>query len=330
MRRVMTAFAVTVVLGAAAQAAAASTLAIVEPAFRATWRTLTFSATEESRVSCPLTLEGRFVEGTFAKTSGARIGSVRRATLGECAGGTARVLTETLPWTTQYSSFAGTLPDITSVTMRTVGGAFQIHPTGLSECLARTEERSPLVTIAERNHEGIVTGLRVDESATIPLTGGVLCSLVRGKVSGTAELTAAGERAGLSILLGEEGEALADREAAEGETLNQQPLPQLTIPAGSPEGTRGIVSRNSWYRVTITGIALIGANSEKFQLLTEEAAACRASFVLLVNRTNACNVRVRVRPEFTRPFSSRVNIVYQWGVFFVETSHQEMVVRAET
>ena len=56
---------------------------------------------------------------TIAKTAGSIVGQVREASIRSCRGGTVRVLN--LPWTITYVSFAGTLPNITSVRLSTEG-----------------------------------------------------------------------------------------------------------------------------------------------------------------------------------------------------------------
>ena len=107
----LAALASALALAAAVGQADASTLVVVERAYTGTWSSVSFQALE-GVVRCPLTLEGTFTTATYAKTAGARMGSIGRASLAACTGGSVRVSGETLPWTTQYASFSGTLPKI--------------------------------------------------------------------------------------------------------------------------------------------------------------------------------------------------------------------------
>jgi hypothetical protein len=323
MQRAMTTFVVAFVLGVAAQAATASTFAIVEPTFRATWRSFVFQGSEGSRVTCPVTLEGTFTGVTMAKTAGARIGNVTGSSIGTCTGGSARALTETLPWTIQYSSFSGVLPEITGVTMRAIGAGFKIHPTSLPECLARTEERNPLTLAMARDAEGIVTSMRAEEGVTYPLTGEFLCSLVTGRVSGTAEtVTVARETQQVEILLGARGLAAIATGVEAGENVADGLVP-LVVPSGSPEETLGITNRDTSYKLTLTQATLAGANSEKLELLQEEENACRTGFVLLKRTGNVCNVRVRVKSGVTRPFTTLFSFSYRWGWLITDSASEE-------
>jgi hypothetical protein len=325
MRRITLALAAAVGLAAAVQSASASTFTIMEPPFRATWRSLRFSISEIS-MNCAVTLEGSFASSTIGKVAGRRIGSVTRAQLTGCSGGTATVLTEALPWAVQYSSFTGTLPEITSVTTRIVGAAFRFFPTGSVQCLLRSEESRPLVTIFERSEWGTVTGLRASETSSIPLRGGFPCEVVGGTVSGTAGVTLAGQRADLEILLGTEGVALA-QPGESGPTR----LGQLTIVSPATQGTLGIENRTGWRDGTITEVRVVGSHSEKYELVDQrEPAACRAEVVLLVDGNNTCNARVKLKEGQPRGFPSTVQIVYRYSywLFFTAVVSQRFTVLA--
>ncbi|MFL5909756.1 MAG: hypothetical protein ACJ768_04200 [Gaiellaceae bacterium] len=99
--------------------------------FRAAWNSIEFASESITSIRCPLTLEGTFVSRTVAKRVGAVIGRVIRADVrgglaaGECTNGSVRANTETLPWDIAYDSFAGTLPNITSVRLSLVGASFE-------------------------------------------------------------------------------------------------------------------------------------------------------------------------------------------------------------
>jgi hypothetical protein len=200
----LTLLTAALLLAAIAGTAAANTLDMNEQTFRSSWRELTFSAGEFS-VSCPVTLEGTFTPGSFgtiAKTAGNTMARVTRTGFGTCTGGTARALAETLPWSVKYSSFAGTLPNITGVTAHLIGASFLVNPRGLEmNCLGRTEESHPIDLAFERNASSEITGARLNEALTIPLTGGGFCGLFSGSVSGRASVTDAGSSRVLKLFL---------------------------------------------------------------------------------------------------------------------------------
>jgi hypothetical protein len=159
--------------------ASANRLSINERGVRITWARLSFIAGTNT-VSCPVTLEGSFHSGTIRKVARALIGYISRAivngTEGPCTGGTATVLSETLPWHIQYRAFTGALPRIRTVSLRLIGASFRVRPAGLVACLARTTEAEPAQGEALVNEAtGAVTGLRANEEASIGLDG-FLCA----------------------------------------------------------------------------------------------------------------------------------------------------------
>lgn len=86
---------------------------------------------------CSLTIEGSFHSRTIVKSAGALIGYVTRAIIGACNRGSSTILAESLPWHVRYSSFAGTLPNITRLNLTATGMAFRIRePTFGVQCLA--------------------------------------------------------------------------------------------------------------------------------------------------------------------------------------------------
>src|SRR5215207_9545753 len=86
-----------VCLGITVQGASANQLSISSSTYRLTWSTLEL-ASAVGTIRCPVTIEGSFHSRTVWKVSGSLVGYVTRTALGACTGGTARVLTETLPW----------------------------------------------------------------------------------------------------------------------------------------------------------------------------------------------------------------------------------------
>lgn len=309
------------VLGAGVSA---STLAIYEQPFALTWRSLSFESSGRT-VSCRVTLQGSFSSTSFSKSVG-RVGVVNRASLESCTGGTATVLTEGLPWTLSYRSFAGTLPEISSVSLGIVGLAVQAASGGIT-CLARSTEESPFVVNMDRETIGAISEVAVDEAHTIPLGGEFLCRLAgSARVSGRGAAAARPEpreELELMLMLGEVGTALF--EEVNGET--QDPVPNILIRSPAVEGTELLEDRLHDRRLKLISVALVGANSERFRLV-EETNACRREFVLLASRVNACNVRVQYTGT-ERPKEVRVRIAYLWGIIFWAYSAQEYLVRAE-
>ncbi|HEX7291518.1 MAG TPA: hypothetical protein VF250_10370 [Conexibacter sp.] len=144
-----------------------------ERGFRITWTELTWVR----EVRCRVTLEGTWHGRSLAKTVSALVGYVTRATIQSeaCTGGRATVLSRTLPWHMRYSSFTGTLPNITVLTFGIIGMGIGLHinSSGL-DCLMLSEEAEPLFlgftvgTVAGALRE--LTGVAPSE-AGVTLTG---------------------------------------------------------------------------------------------------------------------------------------------------------------
>ncbi len=112
-RVVLTALVTALTVLAFGGSSMATRLSVSEVRFRATYANeLFFRSSEGVNITCEATLEGLFLQATFAKTAGSSIAVVNRMSVnGGCP---MRFLTNT-PWTISYSSFAGTLPNITSI-----------------------------------------------------------------------------------------------------------------------------------------------------------------------------------------------------------------------
>jgi hypothetical protein len=191
---ILAAISAIAVLGMAVSASA-NRLEVVnsERGFRIAWTPLTFEA-GGATVRCNVTLEGSFTRRTTTKTLGATIGSVTRAPVNTCVGGTAS--SSGLPWTTAYGGFGGTLPTISTVTLRLTNARFTVDPTELPACNATTEAGEPARGIAAVNASGEITELRADETATIGTEGGFLCEFgTRGRFIGTGTASVLGESA---------------------------------------------------------------------------------------------------------------------------------------
>jgi hypothetical protein len=156
--------------------AAARNLSYSVKEFRIVWSTLSFSAAEGGvSITCPVTLEGSFLERTSAKVREALSAKVNRATVGTCTEGNATILAETEPWEVTYQSFTGALPSITSVRYSLLNAAFQVEPGLGIRCLARTSREFPAAGDATRNANGQITSLSPLSELAIPITGNFEC-----------------------------------------------------------------------------------------------------------------------------------------------------------
>lgn len=206
---VLAVLAATFVLGIGTSASSARAIEVLnwEKGFRIVWNPLAFSGAGKT-IRCPVTLEGTFHRHTFAKVARTLLGYITRAIVkGElppCTGGRARILAESLPWHVQYSSFAGTLPAITRITLRLVGAAFSIRPNSFPEvtCLARTSDTEPAIGNAIVS-SGEIRTLEAEAGARIGLTGeGGICEFAgEGGFSGNGTATILGETAPIRIRL---------------------------------------------------------------------------------------------------------------------------------
>jgi hypothetical protein len=142
-------------------------------------------------VECPVTLAGSFHGSTISKRLGLLFGVVNRATLdsAQCTGGSATVLTGTLPWGLAYMSFGGRLPAIQRKRTAVYAAAFQSNVGGAT-CLFRTDAAEPLVWEFNIGAEGAMRTLDFDVSAEIDLEDeDFLCAIAGdAAVEGTADV----------------------------------------------------------------------------------------------------------------------------------------------
>jgi hypothetical protein len=182
---ILTALTAVVFAALLASGASATRLSVNTVDFRLVWSPLSFEA-GSNVVACNVTLEGSFAASSFAKTVGSQIGTVSAAAVAAtCTGGSARALTETLPWRVTYGGFSGVLPRISSVNLTLVGTSFAIAPTELGfACLGST---TPARGIAVRTEAGEFR-VRADETVELVLRGGPfgVCALERGHFRGTS------------------------------------------------------------------------------------------------------------------------------------------------
>lgn len=175
----------TITAAAALAAALLLTLSITATAarlsysareFRIMWSTLRFSAAEGGvSITCPVTLEGAFLQRTSAKVTDEVEARITSSTVGTCREGRATILAETQPWDVTYQSFTGTLPNITGVRYSLINAAFQVEPGLGIVCLARTSREFPAAGDARRDAAGRITSLTTDSTLQIPTTGNAEC-----------------------------------------------------------------------------------------------------------------------------------------------------------
>jgi hypothetical protein len=146
-------------------------------------------------VSCTgITLGGTFHSQTFTKVAGALLGYLTEGSIREgerCSSGTARLLTEGMPWHFRYRGFVGTLPAITAINFQIVGFTVGLTALGIT-CLYRSTAESPAGIIVNLERGGTVSSVRADESARIPGISGGLCPTtmtMSGTGSGPNQIT---------------------------------------------------------------------------------------------------------------------------------------------
>jgi hypothetical protein len=180
-RLLLAALSATALLGIAVSVASANHLEVLwwERGMRVTWgaaNPMIFGGGNfEAEVRCQVTLEGTFHSHSYAKVEGTLLGYITAASVAACTGGSARILTATLPWHVRYESFATALPLFTQITVRVIGAAFLIEEEtlfGRARCLARSEANNPVKGIFEFVEAGAnlrkATNVRV--SASLPVT----------------------------------------------------------------------------------------------------------------------------------------------------------------
>lgn len=189
-----------VLLSAIVDTASANRLSINRSTFKekTPWRIEDGGVT----ITCPVTMKGSYHSQTFSKTEGSLVGFVTEATLRPCTGGRAIELVESLPWHYRYVRFTGTLPHPSETIFAITGLDIAVEAEGLSTCLASTEPSHPIREIYVLNEEGTVTSVRVDETSSIPLRGGFLCSFAgSAHVSGSGTITNQEETESLRLRL---------------------------------------------------------------------------------------------------------------------------------
>jgi hypothetical protein len=175
-------------------AASAGRLSLSSGTFRATFTSFEVIPAGLPTHRCAVTLEGSLHSQTVAKVAGALVGQVTRGVVGSC--GTGSITIEGLPWHLTYGAFAGTLPNITSVTTRLVGPRIRIRDGLGLTCTFVFSSESPLGGSFTRESGRALTALALSGSAPSPDCG------ISGTVAGTSSsLTALGSSSRVTLTL---------------------------------------------------------------------------------------------------------------------------------
>ncbi len=160
-------------------------------------------------IDCPVTLEGSFHSRTIEKRSGAQIGYVTRATVNDarCAGGDIHMLNgiervgNTLPWSIEYITFEGPLPNITRIHVQIIGLSVLLQDL-FDECLYSSTQSRPAVGRFERNTTtGAITNFTTTTSE-IPLHATLVGTCPRTTDwAGVGVVTVQGSREVISVRL---------------------------------------------------------------------------------------------------------------------------------
>jgi hypothetical protein len=175
--------------------ASAARLSLSSGTLRATFASFEVIPSGLPTARCALTLEGSLHSQTVAKVAGALIGQVTRGIVGTCGNGSITV--EGLPWHITYGSFAGALPNITSVMTRLVGPRIRIRDSGLGlTCTFVFSGERPISGNLTREAGRALTTIALAGSAPSPDCG------IGGSVSGTStSLSALGSSSRVTLTL---------------------------------------------------------------------------------------------------------------------------------
>lgn len=200
---VLAALTASFALAGTVSTAGANRLSVSNVNKRIAWAPLTWTleGAGSKSIGCPITLESSLHSRTISKVRGALIGYVNRGTAasGSCTGGSVTISQEALPVHLRYRSFSGTLPNITGISLDLIGLAIVIDNEG-NICTAVTTAANPAVMILNVTG-GVITGARMDESVTIPVTRGFICELLTLRLRGTGRVTLTGTNNAITVRL---------------------------------------------------------------------------------------------------------------------------------
>jgi len=291
-------------LATIAATASAGTFLIAGSRFKLRYSALSFIS-GGTTVRCALTLEGSFSAGTFADARGTRIATVTSASVASCTGGSATVLSATLPWAFDYTSSTGAPPEIRTLTLPVVGMSLGIQPTGSLSCLMRSSSEHPVVLVAERESKGLLTSVRTDLAAEIPLEGsGGLCRF-------GGEMLLEGTSTSFTSPDEEEATVIVFYEGNDGPLIarGEVKLNDLSIPAGM-EATLEMLNE------ALIRSATLGNNPTSDRpavfIVENSGGRCIRGTVLPANRQpNACTIRIRTAAGTRAGTTGRIEIRYR-------------------
>jgi hypothetical protein len=189
LRVSMTLISAVFLISVIAAQASARRLELSNQTFRIVWTSVTIRAALQT-VVCPLTVEGSFHSRTLAKVAESLVGYITRAiTRRESCTGTTEfnIGTEKLPWHIDYAAFAGTLPNITSVTADIIEWHWWYRGPMNEFCFFWYRVVRPIRAFLQRTAEGVMRTARFDETRLSPAPEGT-CILEETTVSGTGEV----------------------------------------------------------------------------------------------------------------------------------------------
>ncbi len=193
---------IALLLALSSMAASANRLSISSVRDRATWASFELTTSGFGTFKCEVIPMITFHRGTFTKTAGALVGTVLEVMIRNCTTAQIVAIGESLPWHVVFVNFTGTLPNITSVKFEIVGMGLEFESSG-TRCRLRTTTERPANVIFNVETGGRLSGIRLDETAAIPLEGGFLCTLAgEARLSGTSgPVTVAGSTTNVNIRL---------------------------------------------------------------------------------------------------------------------------------
>ncbi|HEV7774718.1 MAG TPA: hypothetical protein VGO48_15665 [Conexibacter sp.] len=185
----------TVLLGALVSSASAGRLSHSANTLNATYARMDFRG-GLGTLECEVILNNTLHTRTITKTRLLLMGYITAANVNRCARGSATLLRETLPWHVRYDSFAGTLPNITSIVTRVIGFSFRFtEPVFRISCLLRTTPEQPLIQSYNLTG-GTITSATVGGS--IPCNPGAITFSFSGSTTAVAE--AGGARVTVTLI----------------------------------------------------------------------------------------------------------------------------------
>lgn len=198
--------ATIITLALAVTNASANQLSISNQNIRSTWTSLRSITSTNATILCPVTVEGSFHGRTIAKTIGALVGYITRASVANssCTGGRFTVHNESLPWHLTYEGFGGTLPSIERITVSLLGASYEIEDS-TNICTGTTEVEFPWRNIIRLNTTTHVAETLTPGTNSIPLRngrGGLFCGIANDRFGGESQtLTQLGTSTSISITL---------------------------------------------------------------------------------------------------------------------------------